>query len=236
MEEERPAQIAEIFSKCSELAAQQEREMGKLVGTMIPVLEFLDQPIALRPTSLGGSFAGLRSVVLQGSVVVTTDFQGRIVSRPLVELETAELFAVLKGAFPELQRMVAHKKHSASVRPILSMKLVLGGQRFIVDTRSYRLVVSNSGGDCRGLHISAELADGRNKDYRERDLSRGGRTEVDLGVRKEVKGAESLKLRFECKDVDGLEFCGAESLGLDGENLEEAVLSLKSDLPSPTAR
>jgi hypothetical protein len=236
LEEEQPAKIADLYSKCSELAAQQEREMSRLVGVMLPVLEFLDQPIGLRPASLGGSFPGLRSAVLQGSVVVTTDVQGRVASRPLVKLETAELLAVLKGVFPELQRLVADKKRAASVRPILSMRLVLGGQRFIVDTRSYRLVVSNSGGDCRGLRISAELADGRNKDYRERDLSRGARTEVDLGVLKEVKGAESLKLGFECKDVDGLEYCGAEALRLDGERLQEAALSLKSSSISPNAR
>ncbi|HYW84314.1 MAG TPA: hypothetical protein VFB30_13715, partial [Spirochaetia bacterium] len=62
-----------------------------------------------------------------------------------------------------------------------------------------------------------------------------GRTEVDLGVLKEVKGTESLKLRFECKDVDGREFCGAESLRLDGDRLQDAPLSSKgsSVLPWP---
>ena len=51
--------------------------------------------------------------------------------------------------------MVADKNRSAQVTPVLSMKLSLGGQRFIVDMRSYHLIVSNSGGDCRGLRISA---------------------------------------------------------------------------------
>jgi hypothetical protein len=228
---EQPAKIADLFSKCSQLADQQEKEMGRIVGTMLPVLAYLNEPITLRPGSLGGSFAELRSVSLQaGAVVVTTDFQGRVASRQLAKLETADCLAVLKDAFPELQRLVADKKRAASVRPIFSMKLVLGGQRFIVDTRSYRLLVSNSGGDCRGLRISAELADGRNKDYRERDLSRGGRIDVDLGVFKELEGAESLRLRFECEDVDGREFCGAESLRLDGERLQEAALSRKSPL------
>ncbi len=228
---EQPSKLADLFSKCSQLAAQEESKMGRIVGTILPVLAYLEEPITLRPGSLGGSFAELRSVSLQaGAVVVTTDFQGRVASRPLAKLGTADCLAILKDAFPELQRLVADKKRAAAVRPILSMKLVLGGQRFIVDMRSYRLLVSNSGGDCRGLRISAELADGRNKDYRERDLSRGGRIDFDLGLLKELEGAESLKLQFECEDVDGREYCGAGSLRLDGERLQEAALARKSAL------
>jgi len=234
---EQPVKIADLFSKCSQLAAQEEKEMVRVVGTVLPVLAYLDEPITLHPDSLGGSFAELRSVSLQaGAEVVTTDLRGKVASRPLAKLKTAECLAILKDAFPEIQRMVADKKRCAQVRPTLSIKLFLGGQRFIVDMRSYRLLVSNSGGDCRSLRISAELADGRNKDYPERDLSRGGRVEFDLGLMKEVDGAESLKLVFECKDVDGREFCGAESLSLDGERLQEAPLIRKSSLLSPTAR
>jgi len=240
--EEQPAKIADLFSKCSELAAQQDREMSRLVGTMLPVLAYLDQPITLSPGSLGGSFAEFRSVSLQtGAVVVTTDCQGRVASRPLAKLEAADCLAIIRDAFPELQRLVADKKRSSQVTPVLSMKLFLGGQRFIVDMRSYHLVVSNSGGDCRGLRISAELADGRNKDYRERDLSRGGRVEFDLGLLKEVRGADSLRVRFECKDVDEREFCGAESLSLNGSRTQEAALSPKRSvavgpLSRPSAR
>jgi len=233
---EQPARIADLFSKCSQLAAQEEKDISRVVGTMLPVLEYLDEPVALRPGSLGGSFAELRSVSLQpGAFVVTTDSQGKVASRPLANLNTGDCLAILKDAFREIQRMVADKERAGAATPMLSMKLSLVGQRFIVDRRSYHLLVSNSGGDCRGLRISAELTDGRNKAYPERDLSRGGRIEVDLGLHKEVDGAHCLRLLFECKDVDGREFCGAESLRLDGDRLQDAPLSSKgsSVLPWP---
>jgi hypothetical protein len=233
---EQPMEIADLFSKCSQLAAQGEKEMGKVMSTMLPVLAYLDEPITLRPGSLGGSFAELRSVSLEaGAEVVTTDLRGKVASTPLAKLKTADCLAILQEAFPKIQRMVEDKKRSARVRPVLSMKLFLGGQRFIVDMRSYHLIVSNSGGDCRALRISAELADGRSKDYGERDLSRGGRVELDLRLLKEVHGADSLKLRFECEDVDGRGYRGSESLGLDGDRLEDAPLLRKSAPPSPTA-
>jgi len=226
-----PVKMADLFSKCSQLAAQEEKEMSRIVGTMLPVLAYVEQPIMLSPASLGGSFSELRSVSLQaGAVIVTTDLQGNVASKPLVKLETGDCLAILKNAFPEIQRMVADKERVAVVRPILSMKIFLGGQRLIVDRRSYRLLVSNSGGDCRDLSIWAELADGRNKPFRERDLSRGGRVEVDLGLRNEVDSAESLRLQFECKDVDGREFCGTESLRLAGDRLQQALLTRKSSL------
>ena len=231
MEEERPVKIADLFAKCSQLAAQGEKEMGRIVSAMLPVLAYLDEPIALSPGSLGGSFAELKSVSLQaGAQVVTTDPRGKVASMPLAKLKTADCLAIVKQAFPEIERMVTDRKRSSQVTPALSMKLFLGGQRFIVDMRSYHLIVSNSGGDCRGLRISAELADGRNKDYRERDLSRGGRVEFDLGLLKEVRGADRLRLRFECKDVDEREFCGAESLSLNGSRMQEAALSPKSSV------
>jgi len=223
--------MADLFSKCSQLAAQEEKEMSRIVGTMLPVLAYVEQPIMLSPASLGGSFSELRSVSLQaGAVIVTTDLQGNVASKPLVKLETGDCLAILKNAFPEIQRMVADKERAATVRPILSMKIFLGGQRFIVDRRSYRLLVSNSGGDCRDLSIWAELADGRNKPFPERNLSRGGRVEVELGLRNEVDGAEGLRIQFECKDVDGREFCGVESLRLAGDRLQEAPLTRKSSL------
>ena len=234
---EQPVKIADLFAKCSQLAAQGEKEMGRIVGAVLPVLAYLDEPIELPPSSLGGSFAELKSVSLQaGGQVVTTDPQGKVASTPLAKLKMAECLAIVKQAFPEIQRMVADKNRSSQVTPVLSMKLFLGGQRFIVDMRSYHLIVSNSGGDCRGLRVSAELADGRNKGYRERDLSRGGRVEFDLGLLKEVRGADSLRLRFECKDAEEREFCGAESLSLNGSRMQEAALSPKSSVAARPVR
>jgi len=232
-----PVKIADLFTKCSQLAVQEEKEISRMVGTMLPILTYLNEPVVLRPSSLGGSFAELRSVSLQtGADLVTTDLRGKVASTPLANLKTHDCLAILREAFPEMQRMVADKKRSAQVKPILSMKLFLGGQRFVVDMRSYHLLVSNSGGDCSSLRVSAELADGRNKEYRWRDLSRGGRIEFDLELLKEVEGAESLRIQFECKDVDGREFCGAESLSLEGDRMQEAPLIRKSAFLSPTAR
>jgi hypothetical protein len=226
--EEKSVTIADLFSKCSEIAAQQEKEMGRIMSTMLPVLAYVNEPIALRPGSLGDSFRELRSASLHsGGVVVTTDFQGNVSSKPLSKFPTAECLAILKDSFPELQRLVADKKRAAQVKPMLSMKVLLGGQRFILDMRSYRLLVSNSGGDCRGLRISIHLPDGRTKPCRHCDLSRGEWAEVDLGVFKEVGDLERLDLQFDCEDVDGREFHGVEHIPLDGTDLREVVLNRK---------
>ena len=225
---EQPVKIADLFSKCTELAAQQEKELGRVASTMLPVLAYLNEPIVLRPGSLGDSFREVRSASIHsGAVVVTTDFQGRVWSKPLAKYPTADFLAILKDCFPELQRLVADKKRAAQVKPMLSMKVFLGGQRFIVDMRSYRLVVSNLGGDCRGLRVSMKLPDGRTKPFRERDLGRGARVEVDLGVFKEVDGAERVELQLECEDVDGRKLLGGEPLPLNGTSLQEIVLSRK---------
>ncbi|MGA7862159.1 MAG: hypothetical protein WCB19_09955 [Thermoplasmata archaeon] len=221
--------IADLFSKCSQLAAQGEKELGRVASTMLPVLAYLNEPIVLRPGALGESFRDVRTAAIHsGALVVTTDFHGRVWSKPLSKFRTADCLAILKDAFPELQRLVADKKRAAQVKPMLSMQVVLGGQRFIVDMRSYRLVVSNSGGDCRGLRLSMKLPDGRTKPYRERDLGRGMRVEVDLGVFKEVDGAERVELGAECEDVDGRKLLGGEPVPLNGTSLQEFVLSRKS--------
>lgn len=223
---EQPVKIADLYSKCSELAVQEEKEMSRVVGTVLPVLAYLDKPVSLRPASLGGSFAELQSVSLQpGAVVVTTDSQGNVASMQLAKLRTGECLAILKGAFPEMQRMIADKKRDASACPALSMKLFRKGQRFIVDRRTYHLLVSNSGADCKGLRISVELADGRRKSSRERGLGHGELIELDLGLRDELDGAESIRFRLECEGVDGRQYSGAESLRLDTESLQGVPLS-----------
>jgi hypothetical protein len=233
MEEGKPVTIADLFSKCSELAAQEEKEMGRIISTMLPFLAYLNEPIVLRPGSLGGSFRGLRSVSLDpGAVVVTTDLRGKVSSEPLAKLRTADCLAVLKDSLPELHRLVDEKKRAALIKPVLSMRVFLGGQRFILDMRTYRLAVSNSGGDCRGLSVSVRLPDGRSKPGRQRDLNRGARAEVDLGVFKEVGGLEHLEVQFDCKDVDGRELRGGEPIPLNGTDLQEVVLS-KKGLPIP---
>jgi hypothetical protein len=227
--EEKSVKIADLFSKVTQLAAQQEKEIGRLVSTMLPVLSYVDEPIVLRPESLGESFREVRSASIHsGAVVVTTDFQGKVWSKPLAKYPTADCLAILKDCFPELQRLVADKKRAAQVKPSLSMKVFLGGQRFIVDMRSYRLLVSNSGGDCRGLRVSVKLPGGATKLCKERDLGRGMRTEVDLGVFKEVGELERLELKVECKDVDGRVLQGGEPVPLNGTGLQELVLSRKT--------
>jgi hypothetical protein len=231
-EGEQPVEIADLFSKCSALEVRGERERERIVGTITPMLAWLGEPVVLRPGSLGDAFGGFTGVTLEtGATVVMTDSHGKVSSMPLQKFRTEECLAIIQVAFPELQRMVADRRRGVRVRPALSMKLFLGGQRFILDMRSYRLLVSNSGGDCRDLRVSAELPNGKNRDYGERDLSRGGRIEVDLGLLKELQGAENLKLRIECKDVDGREFCGDVSLPLRGDRAREATLGPKTPRP-----
>jgi hypothetical protein len=225
---EQPSKLAELFSKCTQLAAQEEKEQIKIVGTILPVLSYLKEPVVLRPGALGDAFSGFRSVSLMpGAIVVTTDMDGRVLSRPLVKFRTEECLAILHDAFPELQRLVTDKRRAAQVRPAISTKAVVGGSKFLVDLRSYRLVFSNSGGDCRGLRVSLQLSGGESKPYRPVDVNRGERVEVDLGVFKEVSAFDSVKLQLDCKDVDGRELHADQSVRLDGAEWEQATLGKK---------
>ncbi len=225
---EQPSKLAELFSKCSQLAVQEEQEQIRMVGTMLPVLSYLDEPVVLRPGALGDAFRDFKSVSLApGAVVVTTDMEGRVLSKPLVKYRTEECLAILRDLFPELGRLVAEKRRAAQVKPALSTKAALAGSKFLVDLRSYRMVFSNSGGDCRELQVSLQLSGGRTKAYRPVDVNRGERVEVDLGVFKEVTALESIKLQLDCKDVDGRELHGDQTVRLDGAAWEEAPLGKK---------
>lgn len=224
-----PVKIADLFSKCSQLAVQEEREMDKIVGTILPMLAWLNEPVVLRPKSLGGVFQGLRSVTLEtGAMVVMTDPEGGVSSEQLAKFPTQECLAILHESFPELQRMVANRRRAGQVKPLLSLKIVLGGSHLIVDKRSYRVLVSNAGGDCMGLKVSAQLPEGWTKSSRPCDVSRGKEAEVDLGVFKEVGKVERLELEVDCRDVDGRELRGEEWVHLGGADWQEAVLRRKN--------
>jgi hypothetical protein len=224
-----PVKIADLFSKCSDLADQEEKGMGRIVSTILPVLAWLNEPVVLRPGSLGGPFLEFRSVTLEtGAIVVMTDPGGRVASRQLSEFRTAECLAILNESFPELQRMTANKRRAGEVKPLLSLKLALGGSHLIVDMRSYRLSVSNSGGDCVGLRVSALLPGGRSKPTRPCDVGRGKKAEFDLGVLKEVAGLERLELQIDCRDVDGRELRAEEFLPLGGADWQEVQLRRKN--------
>jgi len=224
-----PAKIADLFSKCTELAAQEEKEMARIVGTVLAVLAYVDQPIALRPESLRGSLPGIKSAYLHtGALVVTTDGRGNVATRPLAKFATAECVEILKQSVPQLQRLASEKRRAALVRPLLAMKVVSSGLRLILDSRSYRLIVSNSGGDCIDLGLSVELPFGKTRPYRPRDLGRGARIELDIAGFKELEGAEWIRLCFDCKDVDGRELRGEESLAVGGASFQEATMRRKN--------
>lgn len=221
----KPAKIAELFSKCKEIAAQEEREMAKIQGVILPLLAYVEEPILLHPAQLGPSFQGARSVALKaGARIVTTDVHGLTSTVPLAAFEANECLAILRDVLPELKRLVAEKERATRIKPAIAMKLVLAGQRRILDTRSYHIVILNSGGDCRSLTVGVGLGDGSVEPRKEHDLDRGMRMELDLGVFKEVEGLESLNLKVECKDVDGREFVGVGSLPVDGTWFEQALM------------
>jgi hypothetical protein len=220
--------IADLFSKCSELAAQEEKEMGNIVNSILPVLAWLNEPVALKPESLGEAFNEFKSVSLDpGALVVMANAQGRVSTKQLAKFGTAERLAILRDSFPELERMIANKRRAGQVRPALSLKLVLGGPHFIVDMRSYRLMVSNSGGDCSGVRISSQLPRGKTKSYRPFDVSRDEQAEVDLGVFNEITRTKRLAIRIDCKDVDGRELRGEESVRPDASKWQYVTLRRK---------
>ena len=207
--------IADLYSKCSQIAAKEAKELSRIVGAIVPVLAWLGASVALRPRSLGGTFAELKSVSLEsGAVVVMTDAGGRVSSRRLSEFKTHECLTILNEAYPELQRIAADKRREGKVRPVLSLKAIVGGGHLIFDTRSYRLAIANSGGDCVALRVSAQLPSGASKSSRPCDVDRGMRAEVDLGVFKELAGQERLEVQLDCKDVDGRELWAEEKVSL----------------------
>jgi hypothetical protein len=226
-----PMKIADLFSKCSELAALEEKEMRRIASTILPVLGWLNEPVVLLPESLGSAFEQFRSVTLEtGATVVMTDFHGKVSSMQLSKFRTQEYLAILRDSFPELQRLAANKRRSGEVRPALLLKVVLGGPRFIVDMRSCRLIVANTGGDCVDIRVTTLLRGDRTKASRPCDVGRGEKAEVDLGVSKEVAGSGRLELRIDCKDVDGRELGGEESVRLDGAaSWQEATLLAKEE-------
>jgi hypothetical protein len=226
---EQAVELADLFSQMSELATQEEKELGRVMSTVVSVLAYVNEPIALRPRLLGESFREIKEASLRpGAVVVTTDLDGNVASTPLARFATSDCVAILRDSVPELQRLMHEKKRAILTRPTLSMKVHLSGTRLILDTRGYRLVVSNSGGDCKGLEVSVELPDGETRQFRPRDLSRGGRIEFDIVGYKELSGADRIKLRFDCEDVDGREFRGEYSLLLGVASFQETPMVRKN--------
>ena len=219
--------IADLFSKCSELAAEEMKEMARIISNMLPILAWLNEPVVLRPGSLGEAFSGFTNVSLQpGATVFTTDLVGKVFVRPLFDLPTKDRLEVMREAVPELQRLVTDKRRAAEVKPALSMKASLEGSRFIVDKRSYRVLVSNTGGDCRDLQVSIKLFGVKPKPSSPVSVNRGESVEVDLGVLKKEAGTMGrLELHMDCKDVDGRELRGDESLPIEGAGWQETVLT-----------
>jgi hypothetical protein len=220
--------IADLYEKCSQLAAKEEKEMGRVMGTVFTILEWINEPVALRPKSLGGAFSRFRSVSLRAdATVVTTDFEGKVTSKPLKEFRLGESLAILREAYPELQSLVAGKRGGAQVKPLLSMKALMGGAR-LLGGRSYRVLVANSGGDCVDLEVSVRLPGGQRKISRPFDLKRGQEVEVDLGVFKEGVGSgERLEIGIDCKDTLGHELQGDQTVPFDEPSWQEAALSGK---------
>lgn len=202
--------------------------MVRIAGTMLPVLEYLGEPVLLKPSSLGEPFLSFKGVSLQsGAVVVTTDEDGRVSSKPLGKFRAEECIAILRGAVPELQRLVADKRRATQVRPVLSVRVALEGSRFIIDLRSYRAEISNSGGECRDLVVSGDFPGGRTKPSRPRKLGRGEKLDIDLGVNKEVSSELGIRLILDCKDVDGRLLFGERTFRPDDERQQEVLLNKK---------
>ncbi len=227
--ERRPVMIADLFTKYSQIADQEEKEVRRIVDTILPVLAWLGEPVVLRPKALGGQFEGFRSVSLKaGAIVVTTDHEGRVSSKRLSEFRTAECLAILNDALPELQRMSQNKGRAGQVKPRISLSTALGGSRTAIDKRSHHLLVSNSGGDCVGLRVYIRLPGGRSRSSLPCDLGRGKTGQVDLGISTEVGGRERLEVHVDCKDVDGRELHAEESVPLGGAKWHEVRLRRKN--------
>jgi hypothetical protein len=221
-----PVNLADLFTKCSELSKLEDKEIDKIVGTIVPVLSWLNAPVALHPGSLGGTFREVKEASLQsGAMVVMTDELGKSYSRALAKFSVEDCLAILQDCFPELQRLVADKRRAGQFKPELSVRMKLGGSRFILDMRSHRLIVSNSGSECRSLSVSGSYAGGKTKTLGPVDLVRGRQAELNFGVFKKIHLLSHIDFRIECKDADGLELRAAESIRIDGEEWQKVALA-----------
>ena len=221
------ATIADLYKRASRLDERHRKETAKIVGTILPILAWLNEPVALRPRALGEHFFDMRSVTVEtGGMVVMTDLQGHVSSMELTGFRSKEFQAILKEAFPELERMTALKRRAGDIKPILSLKVVVAGRKFLIDRRTYRVMVSNSGGECRGLKVSTQLPAGRSEPTHPCDVARGRQVGVDLGVFGDV--GDSLQLWLSCRDSDGREFEADELVQLEAEAGQEALLRRKN--------
>jgi hypothetical protein len=222
--------IADVYARRSELAVQEQREVGRIVSMMLPVMTWLNEPVVLKPRSLGSAFQEFSSVSLEnGEMVVMTDVEGNVSRKNLAQLPIEECLAILQSSLPELQKMAEHKRRrEEQAKPALSMKIVLGGTGSTIEVPSYRLVVSNSGGDCTDIRVTTMLPGGWTRTSPPCDVRRGEQAEVDLGVFEEVSDVALLQLQVECKDAEGRELRGSESLPLNGAEWQEAFLRRKS--------
>ena len=222
---ETSVKLADLFSKVSELAKQEDKEVARIVGTILPVLSWLNEPVKLHPESLGETFREMREASLQiGARVVMADERGKTFSRALAKFSVEDCLAILQDCFPELQKQVADKRRAEKVKPTLSMRMILRGCNFLVDLRSYHLEISNSGEVCRDIRVLGLYPEGRTKTLGPVDVDGENQAELNLGVFKEVHGLGHLDLRIECKDVDGRELKAQESVRLDGEEWQTIAL------------
>jgi len=224
-----PAEMADLFSKCAQLAAQEEQEMGKIMSTILPVLEYLGGPVSLKPEALGDRFHDFKYVVLQsGATVMTTDMKGNVSTKPLAEFRTEDCLSILRESFPELLRLASEKRQAAMVGPALSLRIVSGGAHESQGVRSHYLVVSNLGGPLSDVVVSSLLPGGRTKAYRPGGVHRGGKINIDLEVLKEESTVERVELQIDCTDAMGHQFRGREFVRLDGSIIQEVALRKRS--------
>ncbi len=217
--------IAELFSKCSELASQEQKKLDNISRTMLPILAWLNEPVPIKSKSAASLFPDFVSLTLHpGSTVVMVDSRGKASSRPLAGFGAVECLAILEGALAEFQRLVQEKKEAVVARPVLKVKVALSGAHLLVDLRTYRLLITNSGGDCHGLAVSVHLPGGEKRTAKPCDILWGESAEVDLGVFKELGTAKDLKMELECEDSDGRKLVGMHSLSVETKEPQEAPL------------
>ena len=227
--EVQPEELADLFSKCAQLAAQEETEMGKIMSTILPILEYLGEAVALKPESLGDRFRDFKYVTLQsGAVVTTTDMEGNVSSKPLAEFPTEDCLAILRDSFPELLRLASEKRQATMVGPGISLRIAPGGAHLTQGVRSHYLVVSNLGGPLSDLVVSSLLPGGRTKIYRPGGVHRAGKLTIDLEVLKEESNVERVELQIDCTDAMGHQFRGREFVRLDGADVQVAGLRKRS--------
>ncbi|MDE1854253.1 MAG: hypothetical protein KGI38_10990 [Thaumarchaeota archaeon] len=219
--------LAEEFGELLDVEAKEKGMRSALVQVMVQIQKSLGEPIQLSRTSLGQEFPKIKSAWIDGNTVVfVPEKTKKQVSVPLARLEYGLFMELVGEATKAIDKVVGERRrtHLEEIRPVLSLTLRLeGGQLAIFDWRKFHLIISNVGGDARGLYITSEWK-GRSKRVGPLEVPEIYNMDVELGSLYQFVNQDALFLRIDCKDAEGNGYSAKANMPLTNEKRQKLEL------------